>query len=83
MSQLDEKWPNDPAPNDPPPWPDIYEFSRRQQAIKTQGYVYLGSSDSPVTTEMLTTGNNLKQSLNLMGVMSETWLAVLLSKLEV
>ena len=60
----------------------IHEYPARQHSIRTRGYVHIGSSDCPVTTEMYTEGNQLKGSFNLMGVMAETWLAVLLNRLE-
>jgi hypothetical protein len=58
----------------------IYEFPKRQHSIKTKGYEHIGSSECPVTTEMYVESNNLKGSFNLMGVMAETWLAVLLDR---
>jgi len=53
---------------------------RRRQVPREKPYVELGSSDSPVTTEMLVAGRDLKSSLILCGVVSETWLTLLLNR---
>ena len=72
----------DPVLKHDPYWHLLDEYPRRQHSIRTRGYVHLGSSPSPVTTELLVAATNLKGSFNLMGVMAETWLSVLLGRLE-
>lgn len=53
---------------------------RRRQVPREKPYFELGSSESPVTTEMLVAGRDLKSSFTLCGIVSETWLTVLLDR---
>lgn len=60
---------------------ELWEIITRPRTVPPMPFVHLGASDSPVTTEMLVTGNQLKSSLNLMEAVSETWLAVLIDRM--
>jgi hypothetical protein len=49
---------------------------------KNQAFVYLGSSDSPVTTEMLVTANHMQNSVELMRTVGIIFLDQLVTKVE-